>query len=57
MKITPKMEHAKVYKRDDMNCVDLNGTYTYLPDDLSKVPGKWINGEYYTEVVIVETSV
>jgi len=48
---------AKVYKRDGMNSVDLNGTYTYLPDDLSKVPGQWIDGEYYAEVAIVQTSV
>lgn len=50
-------EVAKVYKRRGINCVDLNGTYTYLPDDLSKVPGKWIDGEYYSEVVTVQTSV
>ena len=50
-------EVAKVYKRDGMNCVDLNGTYTYLPDDLSVVPGKWIDGEYYSEIAIVQTSI
>jgi len=51
------MEYAKVYKRNGMNCVDLNGTFTYLPDDLSLVPGKWINGEYYGEIVVVQTTV
>ena len=51
------MEYAKVYKRNGMNCVDLNGTYTYLPDDLSKVAGKWVGGEFYSEVVIVQISV
>jgi hypothetical protein len=50
-------ECAKVYKRNGMNCVDLNGTYTYLPDDLSKVAGKWVGGEFYSEIVIVQTSV
>ena len=50
-------EVAKVYKRNGMNCVDLNGTYTYLPDDLSMVHGKWIDGEFYSEIVIVQTSV
>jgi len=54
--VAPK-EYAKVYKRNGMNCVDLNGTQTYLPDDLSKVPGKWIDGEYYSETVTVQTSV
>ena len=51
------MEYSKVYTRDEMNCVDLNGTYTYLPNDLTKVPGKWVDGEYYIEIVIVPTSV
>lgn len=50
-------ECAKVYKRNGMNCVDLNGTYTYLPNDLGKVPGKWIDGEYCSEIVTVQTSV
>ena len=48
---------AKVYKRNGLNCVDLNGTYTYLPDDLSLIPGEWIDGEYYCETVVVQTSV
>ena len=47
----------KVYKRNGMNCIDINGTYTYLPDDLSKVAGKWIDGEFYSEIVIVQTTV
>ena len=51
------MEYAKVYKRNGMNCVDLNSTYMYLPDDLSKVTGKWVGGKYYIEVLIVQTSV
>lgn len=51
------MTKTKVYKRNGLNCVDMNGTYTYLPDDLSLIRGEWIDGEYYAEIVIVETSV
>jgi hypothetical protein len=47
----------KVYKRNGLNCVDMNGTYTYLPDDLSKVNGQYIAGEFYVSVVIVQTSI
>ncbi len=47
----------KVYKRNKLNCVDLNGTYTYLPDDLSKVDGVYVDGEFYARIVIVQTSV
>jgi len=50
-------ECAKVYKRNGMNCVDLNETHTYLPNDLNKVPGQWVDGEYYSEVAVVQTSV
>jgi hypothetical protein len=51
------MELIKVYKRNGLNCIDMNGTYTYLPDNLSLVDGEYIDGEYYAKIVIVETSV
>jgi hypothetical protein len=51
------MELLKVYKRSGLNCVDMNGCYTYLPDDLSKIVGKYIDDEFYVETVIVKTSV
>lgn len=51
------MTKTKVYKRNGLNCADMNDTYTYLPDDLSLIRGEWIDGEYYVEIVIVETSV
>lgn len=47
----------KVYKRNGMNCVNINGTYTYLPQDLRKVNGVFIDGEFYIQTVIVEISV
>lgn len=37
----------KVYVRNGRNCADINGTYSYLPDDLSKVETVTINGEMY----------
>ena len=48
---------GKVYKRNGLNCVDANGTYTYLPDDLNLVDGEWINGEYYVYFVTVDISI
>lgn len=47
----------KVYKRNGRNCVDMNDTYTYLPDDLTKVNAICIDGEYYIKPVIVNISI
>ena len=52
-----KPELLKVYKRNGLNCVDMNGTYTYLPDDPKLFNGIEIDGEMYTEVITVNTSV
>ena len=52
-----KSRLVKVYKRDGMNCIDLNNTYTYLPNDLSLVNAEYIEGEFYIRTIIVKTTV
>lgn len=47
----------KVYKRNGLNCVDMNGSYTYLPDNLNLVEGEWVKGEFYIRTIIVNTSI
>ena len=51
------MGFERVYKRNGLNCVDINGTCTYLPDNLSGVDGFYIEDVFYARVVIVETSI
>lgn len=50
-------EYCKIYKRSGLNCVDLNGTCTYLPDNLELLNVKYINGEPHARVATVNISV
>lgn len=49
--------YVEVYKKNGLNCVDMNGTQTYLPDDLSLVGAVEIEGNYFIPTVIVNISI
>lgn len=46
-----------VYKRNGLNCVDMNNSYTYLPNDLSKVNAVLVDGKWFIKPVVVEISI